>query len=774
MRFNSLFGILSLSLIGASCNFHFKETPIENEPIQMKASDSGCLSRASSTFNRFFEGIATESEVENLWNCASRSLQLFSQRTRGNTSGLYKPKELRGFLEKYFLKEVKISDPLLREAMEIKCTLLGGSPDTLTLDELNQTLELIQLLKKHSLNLLPFAPLSTTWAITQSAQRLDLAVLTLEQAAQAIGKSLKKTGYPYHFSHLITLQEEIAKLKNSPHSRNILTILKDRINLFSSLKSLVLSHPSNQITGSEWEDFFTTATRAYGLWLRLNHLQSNYPTFFSGPGRERVTQLSLETLQLFSESIQRHDSLIRLTEIDSLLDSLYLEEIPAPSNVRKDELELYRTRLKAFLRPLFKRYLGGSDEFIHQTLVSNTAQKIRQWSEGQRYLEALYDELDRRNPQSKFEQEGYLKKDLLQLSLEQLFQKNEITSELQQSSDRLRKIIETVRPLFKPGSSEKPGSLEIWFLPFENHPIHSFYNLSQMNWISIISESILSGYTQDPYKAQNLQGMNLKEAYRFFGDIIDLGMSLKFFDPRKDNFKLVEPRFLEANLFTFQGNGDDLMSLGETIEFLSYSISGSSLKERTHQTVSKRAGHLGPDVFGNFLVEPSLYRQEFYSNAAEYWEHMPGMAEAYQQLSEKEKIEFQHSLEIAAKIDYQKNGNAFDTNDTLSLVSVLQYIEALFMRFDLDQSNKLSCDEADQAYPVFQNAIVKVIERKGLADQVKPEDYKSLFTYMLKFSDYPKTKKEKAYYYFIWRQKNCEISANRLTLIKLFAMLSKN
>ena len=187
-KFHTLcFAILTLAASGLSaCNFHFREAPQTETALQLGPSEAGCLSNTASALGRYFEGNSTTREISDFWRCLDKSLQLFYERTRGADAGVYKSTELRGFLEKYFLKDKRISDNLMNELMELKKTLLGGSSNSLTIEELKRTRQFFQVLNEQMILLQPFMPLTPEWAIGQNASVIDAAGSALESAAQCL------------------------------------------------------------------------------------------------------------------------------------------------------------------------------------------------------------------------------------------------------------------------------------------------------------------------------------------------------------------------------------------------------------------------------------------------------------------------------------------------------------------------------------------------------------------------------------------------------------
>ncbi|MFL5812085.1 MAG: hypothetical protein ACJ763_00790, partial [Bdellovibrionia bacterium] len=143
--------VLLTVLAGASafsgCGLKIGERPNQDVTVQLGSAETACLSGAAHTLSDYFHGHASDNQISGVFNCASNSLKLFQERTRGARPGVYSPAELRKFLERYFLRDFTISDALLSEFMELKKTLLGGSTDELTMDELERLRGLLDTLR---------------------------------------------------------------------------------------------------------------------------------------------------------------------------------------------------------------------------------------------------------------------------------------------------------------------------------------------------------------------------------------------------------------------------------------------------------------------------------------------------------------------------------------------------------------------------------------------------------------------------------------------------
>ncbi|RYZ66797.1 MAG: hypothetical protein EOP05_18605, partial [Proteobacteria bacterium] len=122
----------------SSCSVSTNDGGDGQGPLKLTLPQTDCLARAFPVVQSYFQGTSNVSEVGEAFNCASEAVTMFTANTQGANPDYYTPKEIRSFLEQFFLGDIKISDSLLSEAMRLKQVLLGGAIDKITRQELAQ------------------------------------------------------------------------------------------------------------------------------------------------------------------------------------------------------------------------------------------------------------------------------------------------------------------------------------------------------------------------------------------------------------------------------------------------------------------------------------------------------------------------------------------------------------------------------------------------------------------------------------------------------------
>ena len=773
--------IMILCLLGflSACNFHFREAP---ETFLLGPSEAGCLSETGTVLSRYFEGNSSEREISSFWQCLDKSLQLFSEGVRGAEPGIYKADELRDFLEKYFLKDKRISDNLLNELMELKRTLLGGNSSSLTLEELKRTRQFFQVLNEQMALLQPFMPLTPEWAIGQNASVLDSASAALESAAQMIGGTLEKTGYAYHISHLEELRKAIEGILSTGASAISLKI-HQRMPLLRAAKALLIAPPGDRINGNEWVTFLTTTSKWYSIVLRASHLQMNYETLLMGAGRERAVNIAQEILNLLTSAAERHpDSNISFGVLDDLVDALNPSELFLPC---PDAASTAKNRkiIKSIIRAFVQRVLAGPDftstgrgaRGLGIPALLRASEMIESWSEGQRYLEKLFQTVEQQRGNDDSGTLGYYPQELLYYAADNLLDDPKPTTP--DAIAVIRDIIKTFPPLFAADESEISFSVAA---PLRRH---SFSNLSKIHIAYELADIVLTSYASDPARALERSGITAGEFYKAFLDIEHLGYAKKLFDPDRDNYLMIQTRFREGSLFTYASDGDEYLNSSELTQLFTFMYSNFKLADRIHLKITaacgKEPGGLGPDdVFGRPSISIGCYRRELFGNLTLFLKRLPDMANYYERLGHKQKVLLEKSLEISARLP-NSPPQYMGLNDSLGFSGTFQFIEAVFRRFDKTHPRgMLNYQESTAAFPVFQRAIQQVVKKRGVEKQIQPADYEGLFTYLLAFGRAPEANFEGVFSWLWWKEKkhfglHWNIDADRLSLAQIFAELSK-
>jgi hypothetical protein len=752
----------TFALCASGCFLKLNESPVRDTGMEAAGLETPCLDGAAAKFARYLDGAGNGAEIAALCDCADLSIRKFVEHTRGGRPGEYSFDELRSFLRRYFLKDVEISDRLLREAAELKRVGVGGSAGRLTLDELNRTRDLIAAVKAELIRLAPYMPLTRAHAAEMAGSELHTAIGALLDAAANVGRRLDPVGEDYPFERLEGLVTELQPHWNGDGPATLLR----RLPLARELKVALLFTPRDRIRGGEWTELLVTVAQWYGLALQYAQLDARHPEWTHGEGRAALLRLAAKGRELIEQAVQRNPgNVIRFAQLNRVIRALEADDLP-----------VQRETLVRFLAPAFRGFLGGSEggpegrDAIGLTggAVARAWTAIQRWSEGQRYLEGTFrrimSESYRVIPRGLKEQ-SFSPAELLRVPVDEALRATGAATRFGTgAAEELRRVIKHQRPFFRGADMEAffPGPL--------GDSRHSFHNLSEANWMRGLARVLITGYAEEPARARAASGVTLQELHRFIEDIRPVMVELKCLDPRRkpEEDDLHTKRFLEANLFTYSGNGDGYFDLDEGAELVAFMVSSKRLALRTHRELEKVCQTGALDPFGYPVIEPRCFRRELFAGFERYWDHLPGMARYFGRLTPGERAELGRLLEESAR----RKGYTmdwFESADTEGLSLIVMYIEALYTRFDRDGSGALDVDEAREAFRIFRGTLA---DRTGSNDR---DWLWGLFTYLLKNGTPPERNLGGGLGFWWWRQREpiWSLEADRAMILRIFSEIGK-
>jgi hypothetical protein len=783
-------GVLSFN----ACTLKTNEPEVKSSLSQLSPMQEGCLSHAGATLESYFQGKISQGEMRSFWDCFSHSLSLFGENTRGSQADHYKPEELGQFLEKYFLKGKKIQPQLLLQAMRMKQAIVGGSDKNFTKAELRKTIALVQVMKVESLRLLPYMPLNTQNLKTRSKEEFDLVMKTTESVFDNLGVSFSKSvgGYSIDDFDQLLKEFELFFTEKGTDNASWVRTARNYVGLVKAVKSILIGPPANLISVSDWSEVFYSMPRYYTLSLRVSRLQSMEGSMLHGDGLELFTTIVENGYALFSRSIGQHpEHVISFAETDKLLEEM------VNSGVLKIKAEIAKPVVPIIFNKILRTPLAAASAYsakgISQTSLDYLWQNFIFWSEGQRFLEGVYKDTLGSHWLSS---DGISRYDILTNIPEEAVRWTRHRNSVSMSAVKdLQKSISELRPLY-------PGNSAVVRMPGEKvKPIYSFHDLSTINWTKLIAKVVIRAYAKEPERAQSFKGITSKEAEEFYAEFFPLGVEFKVLSPTAQAAAI--QRFLEADLFSYSSNGDNLLNVHEVVEMLAILFSTFEKSDKIHEQIVNRCPHVGVDFKKAITLDANCYRKEIAINSAKYFEHIPAFAKFLDRCdddgrnccglsgtlnsndafssagscSEKRKNELlTHrkvktimALETIVRKEIAKNA-PYEYTHAQGLMLMTYYVEALFERFDVNRSGTIDKDEARMAYPVFEGFLTKAAAKHGLTD---PEDVEALFFYIMKYGSVPESLWDKIVYKARTIFRSWTFETNRGQIVDIFAALLK-
>lgn len=753
-------GLLSFS----ACGLRIGEAPVSSTRLNL-GKEAGCLAGGMNVMVDFTAGRATDAQLTSFWTCAERSMQMFVAKTRGQEPGVYSSRELRNFLENYFLnvdpkdRRITVSDRMMNEMMEIKRTLLGGNGDRLSTREIEQVGTLISVLKDAALLLRPYMPISAEAYADRPEKDLTAALNALQTAALKISGAIQKSGYDYQFSHLAALLEEYERVPGmTPETVRSLRDFRESLPLIQELKAILISPQADRVAGSDWDTIMVQTSQWYGALLRFKLARKRYPSLIYGDGREAFVSLAHDLVRLLDESLSRRgeDRRVTFAELDALISRLdpAMLTFVGPRGPRF----VTPANAKLGLRVLIQRVFGGQGG-VNRATLRRASNLIEEWAAGQRYLDHVWMLSGKGGTSDRPPTQSLSRAEFLMPPAEDVLAS--IAGGGNPRSARvarvLREQVQSSTALYLPGDDV----VTLARVQKEQPEVQrSYEELSRFQLFHFLGRIFVRGYGLAAAKdGRPGDRVSMSEVEQFYYDIRGIGVDLKLFDPINMN---TVKRFVEADLFTFDSNGDRQMSAEEAAGALAFMSSTKIQAGRLHDAIAEEChaagGRASPqDFFDYDLIDPVCYRREFFGNFAYALRRLPGMVAYFQTLkaqgvsnplvkgcdryADGSRERFECALENAARSG-GVSAEKMNSSDSEALYGLAEYMEAIFIRYDRNGDGRVDLDEAidgsDSAFATFRAHLADATCKIGSC-LTGSSSLKTVFTFMLVHGRPPST-----------------------------------
>ncbi|MEN0059044.1 MAG: hypothetical protein AAGB31_09430, partial [Bdellovibrio sp.] len=293
----------------------------------------------------------------------------------------------------------------------------------------------------------------------------------------------------------------------------------------------------------------------------------------------------------------------------------------------------------------------------------------------------------------------------------------------------------------------------------------SWLSLSQALLMRTLGRVLMLGYGESVsgLLSDSRSGITKESLIAWYDHFQGLGLDLGAFDPRSANSGARS--FLEANFFTFSGNGNELMDHRETAEFVSTLVSGGlSSSEDLRRHMEKSGCALKEkDVFGKLYLEENCFREQFKKSFSVLFNNLPGMTQYVKSLGVVEWAKFFHYIKIASQVPGQKKG-VVETAHLRTMVMILHYVETVMVLYDGNRDQALSLEEVYAAAPRFLSFF------RSLKPDQPAVILKEGFAYLVFNGKIPGASDLVV---FQWDKLTGLVGAQRMELIRLFGTLKE-
>lgn len=675
-----------------------KTEELSKKAMNALAARSGCLNTMDARFRAFAAGDITESEWSDTWNCAIDALEMFKGYIRGSAPNGYTSEDLRAFVSHFLLTGREVTPELMKATFDFKASVLGGTREVLTYDEISKVIDLFRVTERGTVGMIPLLRART--ARPSTAQLIALSD-SLQRLANQIADRIQSEGnLDFSRQSVEVIGAELARLFNWKGGGTGAPAW------LGTGKSLLLGGRTDTMEGALWPRAFrlmgSLGGPAVAGFSAYEELQAGGQgaTLFRGLRSLRedgggeiekgglVDSLAERVRQALRETVAWHGGNVPLSKLDDFIDTLPDEWVTTG-----------KAPLKLTLRPLLLKIFGSqSPDALDGETLDRAFQFLAEWNQRQNLLEEIYSILNAGTS-------GVTPEEFTEAAMRLMDRLDEAGRGHLQA---LIEIANRYRPLFL--GNDPQITLTTW------NRI-SLFHMTQMNWIRLVAQKLMRVYSTP----ENPTRINFEGFSRVFSDFRELGAALGGIDKLVPDFD--RRRFREANLFTFNSNGDDWLDLDEATYFIAFLYSAGTLTQRMQAAIDQDCPSLGPDHMRGHYMEIACAQRALYSRWETLWDHFPGLLEHYRSLSDKDRRRLTYAMERAARPFGVKDAPWY-TSDLQGLAALPHYLEAFFARMDRDNSQVLDKQEALSGAAVFHQTLY---QQGGLTNDRKLTE--AIFTY---------------------------------------------
>lgn len=689
----------------SACDINIKAKPPE---ASLKIGGMNCLSQIGPTVSAYVDDELNESDITEFFTCIQKAFVLFEGNTRGSKQDEYTPGEIRNFLQKYFIRDRKISDRLLAEFMLVKKTLIGGSVDVIKRKDLHEAVAILETLKKEALRLKPYIRLLNNQLIAKEPrenlrERIQVAQQKLHESIDVIVPLFANAQQPYSIRNFENLLYELRYFINWDDHFNRSRPISEWIELLRNFKDVTVSK-TDTITPQEWAPLLKASANWYTLFLEVK-VSWNISVFWEEENLDQLYGAAMKAIQYVRDAIDRQAgarSQTKYIEFDRLT-KLY-------GSVEKmgwTSAEWPKEAVDKVFRAFVTKILGDKDwppesrraRGIGMIHLNRLQQELLQWNHYQGQIEGG----QLLNTQG-FPTRAFYYPEISGIFLTEDFNRNE-------HIDR--------------------------------------FNLTVYNALRSLAGLAIKGYASQP-----TLGLARQELQNLYMDIRDLMIAWRLADPRE--FKTGMRAYLEGNLFTYAANGNDYLEVGELIQLMAFLKTGGQVGNVIYDQILPHCQDITLDIHGRNSLLRGCVEKYLAKNLATMTQNMPGFTKFFNDLHINSREQYVKDL-LSAVYSRHSVPELVESSDILSLAAVLQYEEAVFTRYNRDMNNVLSGKELDEAFNTFSWLMKNMAAAtcKNLSDK----QVRLVFDYILRYQEIPDVKFDLNY-----------IGEDVLTVLKLYAI----
>lgn len=688
---------------------------------------------------RYHYFIASSSESGNGYRVAYMArtvediLSIFADLVGEKPGGIVTRGEVYGILEtlSQVWPDFKVSEEMVMQLMKIKQTLFGGSVNYWNTADFIRARSKVDRLRVVVETFLPFSEIyGQDWDIEGLDPVQAKEFFFDSQAALGkIGKDVSELLEDgYDLTDVDVFMAELQRLYPGGDGAELATTVRKFIPLIVDAKNVFLGSDNGpRIEKDQWGRVLNIGTKVYSDFL-FSYYFLREQTWDNGETLKDVSYFVNQTLDILKEILlQKESQVISKPELLQLLNHFSKLDI-LPATLKKGALEnLVDLILNNVLFPYELRLKGQKINALTLTSVEVAREEVQIWIEAEIYL------MEVAKNQTTSASVGA--SDLL-AKLKALKADTAASSQLRTAASELLITLSGAVPMTVDAESRL-------FISVKHPQSYDVLSLRKANLNRALARVIIRSLAMDTSRIKNYKGLNLAELQAGFDKLAPLVVEMGLLDPANKGF--ASSRFREANIFTPQGDGNDLASLGEVADLAGMIFSGLTVNDMLYQGLMKDCFGGAQKVPSTSVVKIDCVKKSYRASMPSLLSSMPDYLKYMSRASSSEWSTYMTNVFKTA--GYIANSKQEAKLRDISLTPhVIQYIEMVFARYDKDRNGLITTDEALKAYPSFRGILVELAD--GAVDE---EDLPAVFTYILYYGKPPETMMEKLRFALFWR-----------------------
>lgn len=740
-------------LVLSGCHHFFGNDEQVKDPLQVKEQGLSCVRSVGADVGKFFNGEDRDPVL--IVDCISSALSKFASNTRGANPDGWTRSELSSFFETYFREEslnpriiqtspsksgsrnglnstelaatqaVAPAEPssvapfdgdwvaqarrraVVGELFRWKATLMGGGDQTLSRSELDRIRGFLQKIR---VQLSTWRTRGQVLSFHQALEGKDVPVQTLEdlsQSIRAITSALNEEltwdgGGKVRPRESMRIQT-IAQSLEQAGIRSLST--HERKEFVQIIKAVAVAGDPSVVMGSEWPVLVQQATE---LWIGALRLK------FGGRDLDTSEKMIADLGLTLSRMIDRHGGRIEQELIKSLLSKLESNQLlPAIVKVKS---------VNNAMDVLLGKILAGNSHpnkaELTRGFMKDHAKRLeeifRDWIEGERVA------LEITGPAN------FATLEQARVTMSQVATKYKDpvgeTARLQMSELILRG-----RPLVH----DLQGRMMV--VPSEQLHGYRRSDLSSLNLSRVLVNVAMRAYAYEAGRAGSLPQLTEAEAQEVFMDLKAIGTDAGLVDIR--SLHSGHRTFMEANIFLSVSDGNQYMSMHETVEWFATMMSAGKIADQIHADLLPNCATGPLDVFGRQRLKAKCFRDGIFPVLRSRMSHLPNVTRALNQAERTRTTQaFLQALERASR-PLGDTDLPLESSEIRVVSPILHYAESLFARHDTNNSALLDEPEVWGIFPLIQPFIQKMAAGINLS----LGEERAIFSWLLNEGEPPKT-----------------------------------